>query len=139
MTEILQKLREIAPFLNALHRREDARLGYELMSDSLMWSDEFPPPEEWKSLGLDVTSGCLRGIFRFRTTLMLGRPEEKFRPYWEQAQSLFPNWPGLLPERRQPDPARIQLYEESKVKALADWEALDARYESQRLEKPATV
>ncbi len=44
MSEKFDNLRKLAPILNGLQFDPNARLNYELMSDSLMWSDEFPTP-----------------------------------------------------------------------------------------------
>lgn len=126
MSERQHELQALAPILNRLPADPNARVGYELMSDALVWSDELPPDPEphgdgWVSL---------RGVFRYRTTLILGKPEEKYRAGWEVLASLCPNWPGLLPERRIPDPRHVQLFEEASARLLAEWEALDARFEA---------
>ena len=57
-----------------------ASVFYELMSDALVWSDEIP----------DLDTGdvrdfhCLRFVFRYRTTLMLGVPDGRFHSVWEE-------------------------------------------------------
>ncbi len=136
MSERLKELRQLAAVLNRLPRDPEARLNYELMSDALIWSDELPAPSEregWEA-------NCMRGVFRFRTTLILGKPEEKFREGWELLQKLCPLWPGFLPDRQKPDPAKIRLFEESSAKLLAEWDALDAAFErrsAETTEKPA--
>src|SRR5687767_10836629 len=98
MSDRNERLAKIAPKLGCLKEDPNARVNYELMSDSLVWSDELPPPDQYEAHEV----WCLRGVWRFRTTLMLGAPEERFRPSWEEAQRLFPNWPGFLPQRRVP-------------------------------------
>lgn len=88
----------LAPLLNKLQADPNARVNYELMSGALIWSDEFPALSEIN--GLDTN--CLRGVFRFRTTLMLGKPEERYRTGWEALQTLCPNWPAFLPDAENP-------------------------------------
>jgi hypothetical protein len=123
-----QALAKIAPKLNGLQEDPNARMNYELMSDGLVWSDEVPP---WDQLELGE-SHCLRGVWRFRTTLMLGKPDERFRASWEHLHALCPNWPGFLADRRKPDPARIKFFEERRTKLIEEWEALDAKFERAR-------
>ena len=128
MTELFQALAKIAPKLAALREDPDARMHYEWMSGALVWSDELPPVEQLEPR----ESHCLRGVWRYRTSLILGKPEEKFRAGWEHLRALCPNWPGFADDRQRPDPVRVKCYEERSAKALADWEALDAKFEAQR-------
>jgi hypothetical protein len=90
--EIAHRLRELTP-------SPDAKMFYELLSDSLMWTDEIPEIRAEDVSGLR----SLRFVFRYRTGLMLGVPEERYRPYWDEAVSLFPEWPGFDPRRREPE------------------------------------
>lgn len=124
------KLRELAPTLNRLIADPEARVHYELFSDSLIWSDEWPPPDR-----PDLPGQYLRGVFHYRTTLILGRPQERYREGWDLLAELCPNWPGFLPERRQPDAARIRLYQERRVQLHKDWEDLDVKYRQQQAAK----
>ncbi len=134
MSDRFQALRQIAPKLNQLQEDGSARVHYELMSHGLVWTDELPPLDQ-------VEPGectCLRAIWRFRSSLIMGEPEEKFRPAWEEAQKLFPHWPGFLPQRQQMS-WQVMFVEQSE-KLMADWEALNDRYEQRRMEqkeKPA--
>jgi len=128
MADANEAIERIAPKLNQLQKDPNARVHYELMSGGLVWSDELPPWDELEP----GDSNCLRGIWRFRSSLILGIPEEKHRRRWEQGQKLFPNWPGFLPER-QSSSWRQQVIEQG-AKLLADWEALDERYRRQRLQ-----
>ena len=92
----------------------EAALFYELMSDALVWNDEIP----------DLQTGdvrdfhCLRFVFRYRTTLMLGQPDERFRRVWDEAYKLFPDWPGFDPRRQ--SPALRPVYERFVEQAKAD-------------------
>jgi len=126
MSDEFQELHDIAPKLNQLTADPDARVYFEWMSGGLVWSDELPPIKE----RVPGESQCLRGIWRYRSSLIMGNPAEKCRPWWEKAQELFPNWPGFLPERR--SESWRHVFVEKEAKALADWEALDAKFEQQR-------
>jgi hypothetical protein len=93
------RLGEIASLMRALARSPDAKMFYELLSDSLVWTDEIP------EVTADLVGGLrsLRFVFRYRTSLMLGTPEGRYRPCWEEALALFPGWPGFDPDRRAPE------------------------------------
>jgi hypothetical protein len=95
----LGQLTEIAGLMRGLARSPEAKMFYELLSDSLVWTDEIP------EFNADQVGGlrALRFVFRYRTSLMLGKPEERHRPFWDEAWRLFPDWPGFDPERRVPD------------------------------------
>jgi hypothetical protein len=136
MSDRFQALRQIAPKLNRLSEDPSARVGYELMSGGLIWSDELPP---FGQVEPGETS-CLRPIWRFRSSLIMGAPVEKFRPAWEEAQKLFPLWPGFLPQRQQA--SWREMFVEQRDKLEADIEALDARCKPRNLqqkEKPAVT
>ncbi len=94
--EPLTQLRSIADRMRKLKPAPKATVFYELMSNALVWSDEIPDLETG-----DVHDfHCLRFVFRFRTTLMMGKPDERFQSLWDEAKALFPNWPGFDPERQ---------------------------------------
>jgi hypothetical protein len=131
MNDRSQAFQMLAPMLDKLVLDPNARVSYELMSDSLIWSDELPPPAP----GGEWNTNCLRGAFRFRTTLILGKPDERFRARWEELQTLCPNWPAFLPDRRSPDPGKVRLFEEGRARLNAEMDELDERFERQRREK----
>jgi hypothetical protein len=96
----MRDYQKLACFLDALQQDENARMFYDLFADALVWSDEVPPadfPGRESFMASD-----LRGLWRFRTTLILGQPEEKRRLGWEEALKWFPNWPGFDAKRRAP-------------------------------------
>jgi hypothetical protein len=100
--------------MQVLRPSPGAVLSYELLSDSLVWSDEIPDLEDRDARSF----GPLRYVLRFRTSLILGEPEERCRGYWEEAQRLFPDWPGFDPRRQAP--ALRAEYERFKAQAAAD-------------------
>ena len=93
--EPFEQLRAIAGRMRELKPAAGASVFYELMSDALVWDDEIP----------DLAAGdvgefhCLRFVFRYRTTLLVGQPDERYRRFWEEAARLFPYWPGFDPRR----------------------------------------
>ena len=111
--ESAEQLAAVAPRMRELAPAPDASVFYELMSDALVWSDEIP----------DLASGdvrtfqCLRFVFRYRTTLIVDRPDERYRGVWEEASRLFPDWPGFDPRRRAPElrPVYERFVEQAKA------------------------
>jgi hypothetical protein len=110
----LNHLKDIADQMRGLARSSDAKMFYELLSDSLVWTDEIPELSAGQVGGLRA----LRYVFRYRSSLLLGKAEERYRPFWELAQSLFPDWPGFAPERR--DPELRGSYESFHAEAMRD-------------------
>ncbi len=84
------------------------------MSDALVWSDEIPDLDK----GNVRDFHCLRFVFRYRTTLILGAPDARFRGYWEEAHNLFPDWPGFEAGRQ--STALRPVYERFVEQARAD-------------------
>jgi hypothetical protein len=126
----IERFQKVAPILESLRTDPGARLNYELMSDALVWSDELPVPSEFEKYDVDVA--CVRGIFRYRTSLICGNPEERFRSHWEEANRLCPNWPGLLANRRSAEPGRIEFFEKRRKELFEQWEALDVEFERRK-------
>jgi hypothetical protein len=126
MSDIFQALKRIAPKLNELPEDPNARVSFEMMSGGLVWSDELPAWDQMEP----GESHCLRAIWRFRSSLILGCPAEKYRPYWEEAQQLFPNWPGFHLQRR--DSQWRQFLTEASEKSSQEWEEADRKYRESR-------
>lgn len=93
---ILTKLRVLAPTLNQLALVQDAECFYEILSGGLVWVDEIP---DLSTLPAGTLEG-LRGVIRYRTTLILGEPDQQYHEYWSEARKLFPNWPGFVAARQ---------------------------------------
>jgi hypothetical protein len=105
----LQALETDAAILNAISEPDPmSRPFYEIMSGSLVWTDEKHP-----SLSSELM-GALRQIYRFRTLCILQneRIENDVIAY---CVTLFPNWIGFLPERWKPTPALLAEYRRGDV------------------------
>lgn len=100
-------------------RSEDAVISYELMSGALLWSDEIPDLAQ-RGAAIDVT--CLRPLLRYRTTLILGKPEQRHEEFWSEAKRLFPDWPGFDPDRRSPElKAKFEAFEAEAMGSLDEF------------------
>lgn len=97
-------LKAIAPYMPQGDADPGAKVFYDILADALVWSDEKPHPAEDDR---PLSPSCLRAVWHYRTSLILGRPDERCRVHWEEAQRLFPDWPGFAAIRRHPDLAAI--------------------------------
>jgi hypothetical protein len=105
-----QTLADHAAQLNALSSPgEGPKVSYEVMSGALIWSDETDGKTPIELIW------ALRYLVAYRTSLMLNRPREELRPMWDHGLSLFPDWVGFRPERRQPTPHLLQIYRRGDV------------------------
>jgi hypothetical protein len=101
--------RGIAQRVNALKVDPNAKCFFECMSGGLIWADEQPP------FDLNVSElGALRVLWNYRTSLLLENPRTEFYDVWKSALLLAPQWPGFLPERRQPRPDLLALIPKTK-------------------------
>lgn len=68
---------KIAPIMNTLTIDVLATPEYEVMSDALIWSDELP------NIGKENLRDfwCLRPLLRYRTTLILDKPDQECEAY----------------------------------------------------------
>ena len=78
--------------MEALERKPESRVFYEVLSGSLVWPDELPKAAP---MSLD----CLRFVLNYRTGLQIGEPRPAFEVFWNEAIRCFPNWIGFSPER----------------------------------------
>ena len=84
--------------------------GYDVLADALVWSDEYPKDIPGRHHEFD----CIKLLLRYRTTLLLGAPNDFFRPYWERGKELFPNWAGFCIARLTPTEELRKFYERRK-------------------------
>src|SRR5262249_23740868 len=117
---------KLAGYLRGLKADPAAQAFYDLFADALVWSDELPHPDS--EVVEDFRPAELRGVWRYRTLLILGQPGERFRNAWEEAMKCFPTWPGFAQERR--DLALADTFNRLRETAMRKWEEDDARYEA---------
>ena len=89
----------------------ESRMRYDLMSDSILWEDEIPTPFNGDSL-------AIRLLFRYRTTVLLGKPNHELECYWRLGMSLFPDWPGFTPSRNTPSQELLDFLGNAKAKKV---------------------
>ncbi len=86
-------LDSIIPHLKVLSKTKDAKRFFDLMSGGFVWSDE-------KIYGLTENElGCLRAIFRYRTSLIVKEPDHRFEELWKDLKLKCPSWIGFDIER----------------------------------------
>jgi hypothetical protein len=127
----MSKFQAIAAHLQSLAKNPQAMPHYDLFADALVWSDEVPSPLPIADQNIDVT--CLRGVWHYRSSMILGKPEERHRPAWEAALELFPLWPGFDPARR--EFTWRSFYEIQREAALKKWEEDEDRNEKRLIEQ----
>ena len=69
--------------LTRLKRSESSKVRYELLSGSLVWSDELPSDSGYNK-------DCLRYVLKYRTGLIIGEPDSAFATVWQEALRLYP-------------------------------------------------
>ena len=107
---IVESFKDVASDMERTRINPEAVLQYDLLADALAWSDEYPanskrPPVELSSV---------RVLLRYRTTIILQSPDERLKPYWEQALLMFPNWGGFTPGRSKPSADLVEYYESQR-------------------------
>jgi len=106
--------RRIAKRLNAMKPDPDSECFFELMSGGLIWTDEQP---SWWPADMDMEElGSLRILWNYRTSLILEVPRAEFDAVWNFALELAPEWPGFLPERREPRDDLLALIPKPKFR-----------------------
>ena len=95
--------------LRTLDRDKSAEITYDIMCGALIWSDEKV---------IDLTAGemgCLRALFRFRTSIITDEPDERFRELWDKLRAKYPDWIGFDPSRSQANEDLARLYHQVKT------------------------
>jgi hypothetical protein len=90
--------------LRTLKRDNSAEAFYDLMSGSLVWSDEKASPLTREEMG------CMRTVFHFRSSVIIGKPAEETRSLWDKLRDKYPDWIGFDPSRCQPSENLSSLY-----------------------------
>lgn len=119
--DLKDEFAEIAERMNSLNAESDAAIHYDPMADGLVWADEIPKPRLFSDL-------AFRYLLRFRSSLISEAPLEPIRPYWELAQTLFPNWPGFDSARCKPSLALRSALAHNR-QLTAEVFGLEDRYE----------
>lgn len=116
--DILKRIESVAPQMNAMRRQWFPRLHYDMLADALWWSDERPDFDDAED------HWCLRPVFRYRTTLILGDPDPNYEAAWAIAKDSFPRWPGFHPRRCRRNEKLAQLFHGWHRKAMEEFENL---------------
>lgn len=105
-----EHLDTLAPVLAKSEMDASAKVFYDVMSAGLVWTDE-------KLSDLTVEQmGCLRAIFRYRTSLIQGTPDLRFETLWNLLKIKCPQWIGLDPRRCTPSPQLLSEYKRLRGK-----------------------
>ena len=107
------ELSDIARHMESLSKIDDARVRYELLSGSLVWSDELPR---------DVDTDCIRFVLRYRTSLILSEPCPEYEALWNEARRQFPQWIGFSPERMAPNQELAEFYARERQRLFNEME-----------------
>ncbi len=113
--------------IHGLEYDPHATKSFELMSGGFVWSDESPQAYD------DVASGyAFRFLLGYRTSLIMGKPQEALESVWNAVRTECPDWPGFRPER-----ISIELAEELNIavanrKAMRRLHALDRLCDRER-------
>ncbi|MBN1910367.1 MAG: hypothetical protein JW818_11550 [Pirellulales bacterium] len=116
-------LEQIAGKMDQARFSPEAKIDYNLFADALVWSDEYPSDIEGQRADYD----CVKLLLRYRTTLLLGNPDNTFKPYWEAGKRLFPNWAGFHVSRVTPTEELRQQFESFHARGerhIQAWERL---------------
>jgi hypothetical protein len=100
----------LIPHPKTLKKHKNAEPFHDLVSGGFIWSDE-------RLYGLSVYSmGCLRAVFRYRTSLIVQEPDERFASLWNALREKCPEWIGFHSERCSPNQTLAERYrEESRI------------------------
>jgi hypothetical protein len=128
----MRDYQKLARYLDKLKAEPDARVSYDLFAGALVWSDELPAPGSY--CREEFSAAELRGIWNYRSSLILSNPKDKFRAAWEAAQQCFPHWPGFDPKRR--DVCWAETLKTLESKAMKEWTELEGRFVQSKATEP---
>jgi hypothetical protein len=98
--------------LKVLKKDDNAAPFFDHMSGGFIWSDE-------KLRRLNVKEmGCMRAVFRYRTSLIVQEADLRFESLWHELRKRFPDWIGFDPARCSPRDDLISQYREIKMKPI---------------------
>ena len=97
--EIQEIPKEIISKIRALKYDPEAFCSYEIMSGSLIWSDEITEDIEAEILKHDFIKP-FRILLAYRASLVDSREIIEWRNIWQKMYEIFPNWPFFMKERR---------------------------------------
>ena len=88
---------------------------YDVFSGGLAWTDEV----NWLRRDPDLTD-LLRTLWAYRTSLMLGKPNEDdaaLAEVWRMAQQLCPRWRVFRPGRRRATRRLLRIYRDGDIRS----------------------
>lgn len=110
----LSQLEFIGADMDQTRALPDATVGYDVLSDALIWSDEYPASMPHRMADFQ----CVRLLLRYRTTLLLNRPDETLKPYWNKGRTQFPNWAGFHPDRLMPTDELRKFFDHQRERQM---------------------
>ncbi len=125
---------KLTPLLNSLIVIPNLTPRYDLFADALVWTDELPSPEVVTD---SLVGKELRGVWQYRTSLILGKPNERCRADWEEASRCFPDWPGFDPVRQ--DAKWAPMFREMQARAMSKWEEFEHCVDAELARKAQNV
>ncbi len=131
----MNNFQRVASALCAMKPDPKANVFYDLFAGGLVWSDEMPPSDPERTG--EPVAWTLRGVWHYRTSVILGAPAEVYRPAWEEAQKWFPDWPGFHPGRR--DPALATMVAELQKAGMTEWIDWETKLNENQMTEPKQI
>jgi hypothetical protein len=110
----LEQYERIAAEMDAVHESPNAEIGCDVLADAIVWSDEYPSDPASPMYDFQ----CIKILLRYRTSVLLGQPDETFRVYWDRARELFPHWAGFASSRLVSSDELKAFYEHCKKRDM---------------------
>lgn len=108
--DLLLGMSELAGFLGNARPNPSATVAFDVLSDGLVWSDEYPNDQ----CVSDEAELVFRYLLKFRTSALEGHPIETLAALWEDAKIMFPDWPGFDSHRTTSCPELLQLIDDGR-------------------------